>query len=140
MDDIKMESPRKIKLKLFDLPPDCLEKIASYMDARTNLNLLYSNKKVYSKLTDCTFFWKHLCELEGLDKMDCLKDEEVNTKEDEDNRNKTSSEATRWQKIYQRVMRMRRNLAEGNYDMWRLFMIEQVICKENDPGHPTRGH
>ena len=77
MDDIKMESPRKIKLKLFDLPPDCLEKIASYMDARTNLNLLYSNKKVYSKLTDCTFFWKHLCELEGLDKMDCLKDEEV---------------------------------------------------------------
>ena len=64
--------------KLSDLPTDCLVKIASYLDARANLNLIYSNKKVYSKLVDCAFFWKHLCKLEGLDKVSCLSDEDIN--------------------------------------------------------------
>ena len=63
---------------LCDLHPDCLEKIASFMDARDILNMLYSNKKLYSKLVDCAFFWKHLCKLEGLDKVSCLSDEDIN--------------------------------------------------------------
>merc|ERR1719445_123738 len=52
------------------------------MDARDILNMLYSNKKLYSKLVDCAFFWKHLCKLEGLDKVSSLS-KEVN-EDDED--------------------------------------------------------
>ena len=37
-------------MKLYDLPPDCLEKIASYLNVRAKLNMLYSNKRVYSKV------------------------------------------------------------------------------------------
>lgn len=118
---------------LYDLHPDCLEKIASYMDIRAKLNLLYSNKKVYYKLLDCAFFWKHLCELERLDTVSCLSNEEVN-KDDEDrvtwsgellHSNETSDAATRWQKVYQRGVQMRRNLAEGKCEMWRLFKIDE---------------
>ena len=119
--------------KLNDLPPDCLEKIASYLDVRAKLNMLYSNKRVYSKLVACAFFWKHLCQLERLDKLRSLSNEDVN-KDDEDrlawsgellHSNETSDEATRWQKIYQRGVQMRRNLTEGRYEMWRLFMTDQ---------------
>ena len=120
-------------MKLYDLPPDCLEKIASYLDVRAKLNMLYSNKRVYSKLVACAFFWKHLCQLERLDKLRSLSNEEVN-KGDEYrlawsgellHSNETSNEATRWQKIYQRGVQMRRNLTEGRYEMWRLFMTDQ---------------
>ena len=116
--------------KLCDLHLDCLEKIASYMDAGDNLNMLYSNKKIYSKLVGCAFFWKHLCELEGLDKVSSLC-KEVNKDDNKDcvawsgellHSNETSEEATRWQKIYQRGVQMRRNLTAGKCEMWRLFM------------------
>ena len=115
--------------KIFDLPSDCFEKIASYLDARANLNMLFSNKKIYSKLFDCAFFWKHLYELEGLDKVSSLRDEEINQEDrvawsgELLHSNKTSEEATRWQKIYQRGIQMRKNLAEGKCEMWRLFMV-----------------
>ena len=58
--------------QIFDLPPACFEKIASYLDVRANLNMLFCNKRIYSKLFDCAFFWKHLCKLEGFDKVSCL--------------------------------------------------------------------
>ena len=132
-DNVKMEPPKKIKTKLHDLRPDCLEKIASYLDTRTMLNLLYSNKEVYSKLVGCTFFWKQLCQLEGFDKMNCLTEEKFN--KDDENRLtwsgellhniETSEEATRWQKIYQRGIQMRKNLAQGKCEMWRLFMVNE---------------
>ena len=122
--------------KLYDLPTGCLEKIATYLDTRANLNMLFSNKKVYSKLVGGAFFWKHLCELEGLDKVSSLSDEEIN-KEDEHrlawsgellHSNETREEATRWQKIYQRGIQMRRNLAAGKCEMWRLFMTDDKDC------------
>ena len=120
------------KKKIYDLPAHCLQNIVSYMDTKTSLKMLYSNKKVYSKLVDCTFFWKHLCVLEGFDKVSSLSDEEVN-KDDKDrvtwsgellHSNRTSEEATRWQKVYQRGIQMRRNLAEGKCELWRLFMTD----------------
>ena len=122
--------------KLCDLPTGCLEKIATYLDTRANLNMLFSNKKVYSKLVGGAFFWKHLCELEGLDKVSSLSDEEIN--KDYEHRlawsgellhsNETREEATRWQKIYQRGIQMRRNLAAGKCEMWRLFMSDDKDC------------
>ena len=127
------KKPTENGTKLFDLPPECLEKIASYMDARAKLNMLYSNKRVYSKLVGCAFFWKHLCELERLDKLRSLSNEEVN-KDDEGrlawsgellHGNEISDEATKWQKTYQRGVQMRRNLVEGRYEMWRLFMTDK---------------
>ena len=123
----------QVNTKLSDLPTDCLVKIASNLDARANRNLIYSNKKVYSKLVDCAFYWKHLCKLEGLDKVSSLSDEEIN-KDDKDRVTwsgellhsiKTSEEASRWQKIYQRGIQMRRNLAEGKFDMSRLCMTDE---------------
>ena len=119
--------------KLYDLHPDCLEKIASFLDIRTKLNLLFSNKKVYYKLQGCAFFWKQLCKLERLDTVSCLSNEEVN-KDDGDrltwsgellHSNKISDEATKWMKIYQRGIQMRRNLAEGKFEVWRLFKIDE---------------
>ena len=118
--------------KLYDLHPDCLEKIASFLDIRTKLNLLFSNKKVYYKLQGCAFFWKQLCKLERLDTVSCLSNEEVN-KDDGDrltwsgellHSNKISDEATKWMKIYQRGIQMKRNLAEGKFEVWRLFKID----------------
>ena len=61
-----------VDTKLYDLPTGCFEKIASYLDTRANLNVLFSNKKIYSKLVSGAFFWKHLCELEGLDEVSSL--------------------------------------------------------------------
>ena len=119
--------------KLYDLHPDCLEKIASFLDIRSKLNLLFSNKKVFLKLLGCSFFWKQLCKLERLDTVSCLSNEEVN-KDDGDrltwsgellHSNKTSDEATKWMKIYQRGIQMRRNLAEGKFEVWRLFKIDE---------------
>ena len=34
-------------------------------------------------------------------------------------------EATVWQKVFQRGMRMRRNVVGGRYELWRLFMTDQ---------------
>ena len=54
---------KKLVKYVYDLPPNCLEKIASYLDVRAKLNMLYSNKRIYSKLVGCAFFWKHLCQI-----------------------------------------------------------------------------
>ena len=135
--------------KLYDLPTGCFEKIASYLDTRANLNMLFSNKEIYSKLIVGAFFWKHLCELEGLDKVSCLSDEEIN-KDDEGrvawsgellHNTETSEEVTRWQKIYQRGIKMRRNLAAGECEMWRFFLTYDKdslsvtkITRDTQPG------
>ena len=50
---------------------------------RSAINLLLTNKTVYNKLEQCSYFWKNLCVVENLDKFGALKNEEVNT-DDED--------------------------------------------------------
>ena len=42
--------------------------------------------------------------------------------------NETREEATRWQKIYQRGIQMRRNLAAGKCEIWRLFLTDDKDC------------
>ena len=38
------------RTKLVDLPTDCFEKIASYLDTRDNLNMLFSKRKSIQNL------------------------------------------------------------------------------------------
>ena len=115
------------------LPPDCLEVIARNLDTNTAVNLLMTSKTVYSNLRGCIHFWKYLCKKERFDKFGALKKEEVNVEDVERlswsgekfHDLTEESEATVWQKVFQRGMRMRRNVVEGRFELWRLFMTGQ---------------
>ena len=113
------------------LTSDCLEKVATYLDTKSGLNLLVSAKTVYHRLVPCVHFWKQMCKNEGFDKYNALK------KEDDDECRKRltwsgqkfhdlemEEEATYWQKVFQRGIQMRRNIVDGRFEMWRLFMTD----------------
>ena len=114
------------------LPSDCLERVATFLDTLSAVKLLRTSKTINSNLRSCTHFWKHLCKIERFDKFGALKKEEVNL---EDGRLSWSGEkfhdisedsgATVWQKVFQRGMKMRRNVVGGRYELWRLFMTDQ---------------
>ena len=151
LDNSQPQNSNKIEVKLYDLTPDSIEKIASYLNTRAKLNMLYCNKRVYAKLVGCHFFWKHLCELEGLDGISSLSNKEVNSN-DEDrltwtgellhNNKPTNEEDTKWKIIYQRGVQMRRNIVEGRYELWRLFndmpvkkLSHETQFKDNNVNH-----
>ena len=111
------------------LPPDCLEAVACLLDTPSALALLRTSRELYTKLTSCPHFWKHLVHNECFEKYSSLKKEDS---EDGEERRSWSGEvfhdrhfpeeATHWQRIFQRGISMRRNLVEGRYEMWRMFM------------------
>jgi len=109
----------------------CLEKIACYLDIKSALNLLITAKKVHDKLVPCVYFWKQMCKNECFDKYNALK-----TNDEDDNSQRLAwsgqkfhdldmpEEATYWQKVFQRGIQMRRNIVEGRFEMFRLFMTD----------------
>ena len=105
-----------------------------------------TSKTILNKLEHCVHFWKHLCVSENLEKFNALKNEEVN-KDDEDETlaftgEKLHSivfrdEATRWQRVYQRGVQMRRNMREGRFALWRLFMTDRDHAPVVNMSHDT---
>ena len=109
----------------------CLDKVASYLDTKTGLNLLVSSKTVHDKLLPCVHFWKQMCKNEGFDKYNALKKDD-----DEESKMRMTwsgnkfhdlemdEDATYWQKVFRRGIQMRRNIVNGRFEMWRLFMTD----------------
>ena len=116
----------------FDLiTSDSLEKIACFLDTKSALNLLVTARSFFERLVPCVHFWKQMCKNEGFDKYNALKKED-----DADTRQRMAwsgekfhdlemdEEATYWQKVFQRGIQMRRNIVDGRFEMWRLFMTD----------------
>ena len=114
---------------LESLPSDCLETLACLLDTSSALALLRTSRSVYAKLAPCPHYWKHLVLNEGFERYSALK---KNVPDGADERRSWSgeelhgvnlpAEATHWQRVFQRGVAMRRNLTQGRFELWRMFM------------------
>ena len=116
---------------LEQMTPESLEKVASYLDTKSGLNLLVSSRTIHLKLLPGVHFWKQMCKNEGFDKYNALKKEDDEESEarlawtgDKFHNLKMEEEATYWQKVFRRGIQMRRNVVDGRFEMWRLFMTD----------------
>jgi len=111
--------------ELSTLTFDCLETIVSLLDTRSALSLLCTSKHFYNTLTDCSAFWKNLVHNEGFQNYPTLKnevEERLNWRGGLLHKVNIPEEATVWQKIFLKGVRMRKNLHRDDCEIWRMYM------------------
>ena len=183
----KKTSPQDYQPPIFKLGVDELEKVTSYLDTKSAINLLCTCKEINQKLSGCSGFWHGLCVNENFHEYSALKLDDAMKNQILRSKNTTSSgldelssgdesekvvkieeklseevssknmsvignatrkihcgllrkderlcwsgekfhdvklpkNATLWHKIYLRGMQMRRNICEGRFELWRLFL------------------
>jgi len=124
-----------IQKNLLDLSPDELEVMAKNLDTQTCLNLLRTCKIIHLKLSRSPGFWKHLCFNENFHEYTALKTEDEES--DEEGTTKRISwslevfhdvqvdpDAPKWRRVFQRGIGMRRNICQGKFELWRLFLTD----------------
>lgn len=120
------------RLSLSSLPLDCLETLACCLDSTTGLLLYRVNREIYDKLQASATFWKRLCHRENFHESKILLKDDIPGAEDRVSWSgqifhggDIPAEAGYWHRVYRRGVQMRRNVARGNFQMWRMFMTDE---------------
>jgi len=118
------------------LTPDCLELISCFLDTKSALSLYQTSKSINLKLQGCVHFWKHLCKNENFDEYNALKNKNNDDEAGEEETPRmswsgekfhdvqTAEDSTFWHRVFLRGIEMRRNIVNGKFEMWRLFMTD----------------
>lgn len=139
--------------KLSDLSPDVLEEIAKHLDTDSALAFLQTCKTIYDKLLQCGSFWKHLCANENFYEYASLRQQDPESESESEDETvskhpryskklnflpgkkmtytceklhniKIPEMAPIWRKIFLRGIKMRRNICQGRFELWRLFLTD----------------
>jgi len=125
-----------VQKNLEDVGPDELEVITKYLDTQTCLNLLRTCKEIHIKLDRSPGFWKHLCFNENFHEYTALKNEDEETEGEDTSKTRLSwnlevfhdvqvdPNAPKWRRVFQRGIGMRRNICQGKFELWRLYLTD----------------
>lgn len=122
--------------KIVDLTADDLEHVACYLDTESCVNLLLSCKTIMHKLNGCGGFWRQLCHQENFHEYTALKADDHDDDDDSERSRlcwsgkvfhdvQVDPNAPVWRRVFVRGMAMRRNICQGKYELWRLFLTDQ---------------
>jgi len=121
-----------LERSLIDLSSDELEGIAKHLDTASCLNLLRACQIIYLKLNRSPGFWKHLCFNENFHEYTALRNEDNPDVEPRltwslelFHKVEVDQEAPKWRRIFQRGIAMRRNICQGKFELWRLFLTDE---------------
>ena len=137
------------KTTILSLQPEIIHHIFKFCDARTMLSLYRTSKWFYNMLTESNSFWKMICIKEELSNYPCINEKavlqpifdddkpEAPPSEPEPFQNKTGYAGklmrvnpdggiVHWRKVFLRGVQMRRNIAGGNYEGWRIYANSEM--------------
>ena len=127
------------KVGFLSLPQEVILMIVEFLDVDSILSLLRTSKWLFSVLSPCDSLWKLLCIKTELANYSCLETQPGTRQlgwaglELHNTGGSDRAETGHWRRMWQRGLKMRRNIVAGNFQGWRLFSNTECPVAELVP-------